>query len=73
MRKRTWNSLPLTNTSKTDPHAKHFLIKTNWKLAGKKKKKPCTTKAERKIHTESGKKEREAMRTGPVPLGKNVE
>lgn len=49
-------------------------MKTNWKLAGKKKKKkPCTTKAERKIHTESGKKEREAMRTGPVPLGKNLE
>lgn len=45
-----------------------FSLKTNSKLQDS-----CTKKAVRKSHMESGKKEREAIRSGPVSLGEDPE
>ena len=41
-----------------------FSLKTNWRLAEK-----LTQLTARKIHMELGRKEREAVGMGPVPLG----
>lgn len=45
-----------------------FSLKTNSKLQDS-----CTNKAVRKSHMESAKKEREAIRSGPVSLGEDPE
>lgn len=63
-----WNSPPPTNTSKIHLHVEQFSLKT-----GNCHKDSCTTKAVRKIHTETGKKGKQAIRLGPVTLGGDLE
>ena len=46
---------------------------SHWKLPGNWRKGSCTMKAIGKIHTELGRKGRETIRSGPVPLGGNSE
>ena len=60
---------PPTNTSKIHLYVEQFSLK----LTGDWQKDSCTNKAVRKLQAELGRKEREAIRSGPVALGEDSE
>ena len=67
--RRMCSSPPTTNISKMHLYWRH----SHWKQTGDWQKDSCKTKVVRKIHTESGRKGREAIRLGPLSLGGNTE
>lgn len=54
------------------PHT--FMWKnSHWKLPGDDQRDSCTSKATRKVKAESNQKQRQAVRSGPMPLGGDSE
>ena len=46
---------------------------SHWKLTGDNQRDSCTSKATRKVKAESSQKQRQAIRSGPMPLGGDSE